>query len=397
MQFVEEEFHIVREVRSLCLEGSAYEENGVRTIDLVHLFKELPAHSAGGYGEARTEIGHLFHGAFADFLAGIGGEGETAPKAGENDGIGAGKAGKLSVVAERRNAGILIQHERTGEAGMKENGQVEIRVTGQIANHGKSRNGRSCHDAVSTDFLCLIGTVQELQSVSGAVGNVHGFLSGLFFGISQGHDALEHSFFKPGIALIHKAVIIFDNRAAAKCQIIDHFGEFFRSPAQGFDGGHEDGSSRHAAEVSESHAAKSRSRIIIVHAFRQFEAHEFHAGLETCISKKHIDKFCHFIAHRFGIIGNGGIVGARFRRFFDFFHLAHNGFADGSPLHQFIGAFHRLFHGDIKSQFFGFFIIGSHDAVGGGKAGRYFQIFGKFCKKFTLKKWNITHISILSL
>lgn len=58
-QLFKEELHIVRQVWPFSLESAAYEENGISTVGLVHVFEELPSHAAGGNGEYGAEVGHF--------------------------------------------------------------------------------------------------------------------------------------------------------------------------------------------------------------------------------------------------------------------------------------------------------------------------------------------------
>ena len=109
-QFLQEEFYIFRKIRTFGLQGAAYEENGIGTVGLVHVFEELPSHAAGGDGEDGAEIGHFFAGAVADPGADVLGEGEAAAEAGEDDGVGAGEAGELAVVAEGGDAGVFREN-----------------------------------------------------------------------------------------------------------------------------------------------------------------------------------------------------------------------------------------------------------------------------------------------
>ena len=277
---------------------------------------------------------------------------------------------------------------------MEENGEVEVRIPGQVANQGEAGDGRGCHDAVGTDFFGLVGPVQELEAVGGAVGDVHALFSCLFLGIGKGHDALEHPFFKGRVVLVHEAVVIFDDGAAAQGQVVHHFGQFLGASAQGLDGAHEDGAPGHAAEVTESRAAEAGAGVVVIHGFRKVEGHEFDTGLEACISEEHIQKLRHFISHGGRVIGNGGVVGAGLG-FFQVFYLAYDGVTDGGSFHQFIGAFHGLFYADAEGQFFCLFVVGGRNAVGGGETGRLGKVFLQLFKKFAFKKGGITHNYIL--
>ena len=141
-QFFQEELYIVRQIWPLGLQGTAYEENGIGAVDPVHFLEQLPLHAARGDGEYGPEVRHFFVGSFADFLAGVLGERESAAKAGENDRIRTGQAGKLAIIAEGGNAGFLGQYLGAREAGVEENGQPEFRISGQVPDEGEARNGR---------------------------------------------------------------------------------------------------------------------------------------------------------------------------------------------------------------------------------------------------------------
>ena len=119
---------------------------------------------------------------------------------------------------------------------MQEDRQAEVRIPCEVADHGEAGDGGSSHDAVGSDFLGLIRTLQEAQTICGTVGDVHAFPAGFFFGIRKCHDALEDTFFEWSIVLVHEAVVIFDDGAAAECEVIDHFRQFFRRLAQRLDG-----------------------------------------------------------------------------------------------------------------------------------------------------------------
>ena len=106
---------------------------------------------------------------------------------------------------------------------MEENRKMEFRIPCQIADQREAGESRSDHDAVCPDFLRLVSTVEHLQAVSRAVGDVHALLACLFLRISQRHDALEHSFFERSIILIHERMVVLDDRAAAKSELCKPF------------------------------------------------------------------------------------------------------------------------------------------------------------------------------
>ena len=60
---------------------------------------------------------------------------------------------------------------------MEENRKMEFRIPCQIADQREAGESRSDHDAVCPDFLRLVSTVEHLQAVSRAVGDVHAFAS----------------------------------------------------------------------------------------------------------------------------------------------------------------------------------------------------------------------------
>ena len=262
---------------------------------------------------------------------------------------------------------------------MEENGQVEIIRSCQIADEGKACEARCSHDAVRADFLSGVGTVQELQAVGGAVGDVHGFSSGLFIGIGNGHDGLQDSFLERRIVLIQQAVVVLDDGAAADSQVIDHLGQLLRRTSQGLDGGHEDGASFYAAELADAGAAEAGAGVIVIHRIGQFEGHETDSRLKARVSEKHIEELGHFTAYCIGVIGNHRVVSA-FLCLFEVFDLTDDGVLDFRAFDQLVGAFHGLLQGDAEGNFFGFVIIRGSNAVGRGKAGGLFQIFRQFGK-----------------
>lgn len=180
-------------------------------------------------------------------------------------------------------------------------------------------------------------------------------------------------------------MVVFNDGAAAHGQVVHHFPQFFGASAQRLDGAHKDGAPWHATEVADAGTAEAGAGVVVVHGFRQVEGHELDARLEACISKEHINQFGHFISHCRWVIGNGGVVGAGFC-FLQIFDLADDGVSYGGAFHQFVGAFHRLFYADAEGQLLGFFVVRSHNAVGGGETGRLGQVFFQLCKKFAFKK-----------
>lgn len=90
--------------------------------------------------------------------------------------VSADQAGELSVIAEGGHAGIFRKDERAGEAWMEENRKMEFRIPCQIADQREAGESRSEHDAVCSDFLRLVSTVEHLQAVSRAVCDVHALL-----------------------------------------------------------------------------------------------------------------------------------------------------------------------------------------------------------------------------
>ena len=119
---------------------------------------------------------------------------------------------------------------------MQEDRQAEVRIPREVTDHGEAGDGRAGHDAVSPDLLGLIGTLEEAQTICGTVGDVHAFPACFLFGIRKCHDALEDTFLERRIVLIHEAVVILDDGAAAECEVIDHLRELLRRSAERLDG-----------------------------------------------------------------------------------------------------------------------------------------------------------------
>lgn len=147
VQLFEVEVHIGCEVVAFCEKGAAYEEDGIRTVDLYHFFKKLPFHAAAGNREDRAEPAHFCFRTVADFPAYFFGERKASAEAGEYGGIGACQAAELAVVAEGGNAGIRTEDKRAGETGVEEDGQMEVGSGGELSDDGEPQKPRSCHDA----------------------------------------------------------------------------------------------------------------------------------------------------------------------------------------------------------------------------------------------------------
>ena len=83
-------------------------------------------------------------------------------------------------------------------------------------------------------------------------------------------------------------MIVFDERAAAEGEFIDHTGKICGRCSERFNGGHENRSAFHAAKFTNPGAAETGAGIVVIHYVRKFKGHEADTGLETRISEKHI-------------------------------------------------------------------------------------------------------------
>lgn len=123
VQLFEVEVHIGCEVVAFCEKGAAYEEDGIRTVDLYHFFKKLPFHAAAGNREDRAEPAHFCFRTVADFPAYFFGERKASAEAGEYGGIGACQAAELAVAAEGGNAESALRTRGPEKQGWKKMGR----------------------------------------------------------------------------------------------------------------------------------------------------------------------------------------------------------------------------------------------------------------------------------
>ena len=210
VQLFEVEVHIGCEVVAFCEKGAAYEENGVRPVDLHHFFKELPFHSATGNREDGAESAHFCFRTVADFSAYFFGEREASAEAGEYGGISTCQAAELAVATERGDAGVRSEDERAGETGVEKDGEMEVRGGGEFSDYRESQKSRGCHDAAGAQFLCCHGALKKFHAVCGTVGDVEGVSSRFCIGVIHTVYAGLYSVFERSVGLVEKAVVGFD-------------------------------------------------------------------------------------------------------------------------------------------------------------------------------------------
>ena len=172
--------------------------------------------------------------------------------------------------------------------------------------------------------------------------------------------------------MIEEAVVVFNERTAAKGKFIGGFSEVFCTSSERFQCRHENGAFFNTAKLTDTLPSEFRTGIVAVHAVGKLKGHKADARLEACISEEHVHEFCHFSFDGVGTVGDDGVVGAGVR-FFQVFNLADDGVFNPGVYKEFVRAFYGLFHSDAASDFFRFGIVACHDPIGGGKAGGVFQ------------------------